>query len=183
MKIGFAGIGGIGSNVALFLARLGVDNKQINHFKIIDFDRVEQTNLNRQFYFIDQIGQNKTDALYNNLLRINSNLVVEKVQTLIDKQNIIDVIGDCDIIVEGFDKSEYKRLLVETFGNSDKLVVSASGISDYDIDNITIKKVGKKCFVVGDFSKDNHDYKLFSTKISIVAAMMTDIILQKGGFL
>ncbi|TDT71977.1 sulfur carrier protein ThiS adenylyltransferase [Hypnocyclicus thermotrophus] len=176
MKIGIAGAGGLGSNVAMNLVRTGVLN-----LKIIDFDRIEESNLNRQFYFYDQIGITKVEALKENLIRINNNLRIEIINEKIEKTNIKKLFEDCDIVIEAFDKDIYKKLFFNTFYNKKKLLVSASGVAGNTIDNLEIKKIGNS-FIVGDFQKGIDKHKTYSTKVSMVAAMMANIVLLEGGF-
>lgn len=177
MKIGILGAGGIGSNVAVNLVRSGVSN-----LKIADFDRIELSNLNRQFYFHDQIGKSKVETLKENLMRIEPNLEIEIIDEKIEKNNIKDLFSDCDILVEAFDKKEYKKLLVEEFYGSNKLIVSASGVAHHDIDDISTKKFGENLYVVGDFKKGIEEYKTYSPKVLIVASMMANIVMSKGGY-
>ncbi|WP_028856484.1 sulfur carrier protein ThiS adenylyltransferase ThiF [Psychrilyobacter atlanticus] len=177
MKIGILGAGGIGSNVAVNLVRSGVSN-----LKIADFDRIENSNLNRQFYFHDQIGKSKVEALRENLTRIAPNLEIEIIDKKIEKNNIKDLFFDCDILVEAFDKKEYKTLLVEEFYDSNKLIVSASGIAHHDTDNIHTKKFGENLYVVGDFKKGIDKYKTYSPKVLIVASIMANLVMNKGGY-
>ncbi|MDX1810028.1 MAG: sulfur carrier protein ThiS adenylyltransferase ThiF [Sulfurospirillaceae bacterium] len=172
--IGIAGAGGIGSNVAVNLIRSGVKK-----LKIVDFDRIEQSNLNRQFYFQDQIGRYKVEALKENLQRINPEAQIITLNTKIEEHNINDIFDDCDIIVEGFDKAQYKALLIEYFIETKSLIVSASGIADHDLEEIKVKKIKDNCYIIGDFKKDIKDFKTYSTKVSIVAAMMANIVLEK----
>ena len=177
MKIGILGAGGIGSNVALNLVRSGISN-----IKIVDFDRVDFSNLNRQFYFYDQIGRLKVEALKENLIRIAPNVKIEIIDTKIDKSNIKNLFDDCNILVEAFDKKEYKKLLIENFYNPNKLIVTASGIAHHDIDDISTRKFGKNIYVVGDFKKGIEQYKTYSPKVLIVASIMANIVMNKGGY-
>lgn len=177
MKVGIAGLGGLGSNVAMNLVRSGVKN-----LKIIDFDKIEQSNLNRQFYFQDQIGIYKSDALEINLKRIDPFLNIEKKVLKINEDNVYETFKDCDIIVEGFDNKHCKKILLEAFSLSGKLIVSANGIADYDLDKIEIKNYGKSIYVVGDFEKDIENFSTYSAKVSYITAIMSNIVLEKGGF-
>jgi len=172
MKIGIAGVGGIGSNVAMNLVRAGIKNLQI-----IDFDKVDQSNLNRQFYFNNQIGQIKVEALKENLLRINPDLKIEILNLKLEKKNMYEILKENDVIVEGFDKKEYKKDILEVFSDTDKIVVSASGIADNDIEKIKVKKIGNT-YVIGDFKKDVAEYDNYFPKINIIASMMSDVILR-----
>ena len=133
MKIGIAGAGGIGSNVAVHLVRSGVES-----IKIADFDRIEKSNLNRQFYFYDQIGMYKSEAVKLNLDRIGSSTKIESVNIKIEAENIEELFNDCDIVVEAFDKKEYKRILVELLGAKGKRIVSASGIGGTECHTVTL---------------------------------------------
>lgn len=177
MKIGILGAGGIGSNVAVNLVRSGISN-----LKIADFDRIDLSNLNRQFYFHDQIGRPKVEVLRENLVRIVPDLEIEIIDKKIEKNNIKDLFDDCDILVEAFDRKEYKKLLIEEFYNSNKLIVSASGIAHHDLDDIQTKKFGENLYVVGDFKKGIDKYKTYSPKVLVVASMMADLVMNKGGY-
>jgi sulfur carrier protein ThiS adenylyltransferase len=106
-KIGIAGAGGLGSNAAGMLVRTG-----FKQFKIVDFDVVEPSNLNRQFYFWPQLGQKKVEALKENLRLINPDVHIEAVAERIEAQNIEAMFADCHIVVEAFDKPEYKKMPV-----------------------------------------------------------------------
>lgn len=182
IKIGIAGCGGIGSNVACHLVRTGID-----YLKFGDFDKIENSNLNRQFFFNHQIGLYKSKTLAENLLAINPKGTFEYEIIKFDRNNIKDFFEDCDIVVEAFDKKENKVMLIEELLPEKKIIVSASGIGHWDTDNITTKKMGKNLFIVGDFEKDADNYKTFSHKVGIVAALMAEIVLENsvlknGGF-
>lgn len=173
--IGIAGAGGLGSNCAVNLVRSGFKN-----FYIYDYDNVEISNLNRQFYFIDQIGEPKVFALEKNLKRINPeiNLVVKKIK--IEKENIKELFKDCNIIVEAFDLASYKKLIAEEFLNTDKLIVMASGLAGIgDSDKIIIKKINDNFFIVGDFDSEvSENKKAYSPRVTIAASKEADIILE-----
>lgn len=171
MKVGIAGIGGIGSNVVVNLVRSGVSS-----FLIVDFDRVEESNLNRQFYFADQIGSLKVDALSANLKRINPGVEIEKIATHIDRTNIEQIFTSCDVLVEGFDKQSDKKMFLEYLASTGKPIVSANGIAGDDLSSITKRKFGN-IVTVGDFTTDCKDAQLYSHKVIAVAAYMTEIIL------
>lgn len=178
MKIGIAGSGGIGSNVAVHLVRAGV-----KELKFGDFDVIEESNLNRQFYFKDQIGKYKAEMLYENLKRINPDGDFQYNIIKFERENIKEFFQDCDIIIEGFDKKEYKSMLVEELYPLGKLIISASGIASYDCKEIQIKEIGKNLYIVGDFQKDISCYKTYSHKVSVIAALMTEIALKRGGYI
>jgi len=126
IKIGIAGAGGLGSNAAFNLVRSGFCN-----FIIADFDIVSHSNLNRQFFFYNQVGEKKVSALSKNLLSINPNLNIKTYDEKIDENNIRTIFDNTDVIIEAFDKPEYKKLIIETYINSNKLIVAASGIAGF----------------------------------------------------
>ena len=172
MKIGIAGAGGIGSNVTLNLVRSGV-----KALRIVDFDCVEPSNLNRQFYFQDQIGRPKVEALRENLQRIRPDLEVEAIVVRVDESNCKSLFGDCDLVVEGFDKAAAKKMLMEALAG-DQLVVSASGVAGGSLDGIRWRRAGR-AHIVGDFVSDCVDWPLFSHKVVTVANHMSAFILKE----
>lgn len=170
MRVGIAGCGGIGSNVAMHLVRSNVGN-----LKLIDFDIIEQSNLNRQFYFKDQLGKYKSEALRENLLKIDERLEVEVFIEKIESENIDKIFKDCDIVVEAFDNKFYKKLLIEAC--KDKVIVSANGIAGRDLESLKYRKLGN-LHIVGDFYSDIEEYKTYSTKVMLVASIMANIVLD-----
>ena len=176
MKIGIAGVGGIGSNVAVNLVRSGIEA-----LKIIDFDRVERSNLNRQFYFHDQIGRLKVEALRENLQRIRPDLRVEAIAQRIDNLNCQALFADCNLIVEGFDRQADKKMLVEQ-ARREQIVVAACGIAGCALNTIREQQLGN-CFIIGDFVSDCAHAPLCAHKVLTVANHMTArILLQQGVF-
>ena len=127
-RVAIAGLGGLGSNVAISLARMGV-----GHLHIIDFDKVDITNLNRQQYFLKHIGMKKTDALYEELMEINPYLEIKKECVKVSEENIKNLFENDDIICEAFDLPEAKSMLINgVFENySNKIIVSGSGMAGY----------------------------------------------------
>ncbi len=113
MKVGIAGIGGIGSNAARHLAQAGLP-----HLIIVDFDRVEISNLNRQFYSINQAGKLKTLCLAQNLLGIFPDMMIETIDCRMEPGDALKVFFDCDIVVEGFDDKAAKKMLIEVLADS-----------------------------------------------------------------
>ena len=174
IKVGIAGAGGLGSNCAFNLVRSG-----FRKLKIVDFDIVEPANLNRQFYFIDQIGMPKVEALKKNLERINPDLELEIFQLKINAENIVELFGDCEVIVEAFDSVAGKTLLAEKFYSSGKLVVCASGLGGWgNTDEIKIRKVHPKFYMVGDMMTEVNSVPPISPRVNITAAKQADIVLD-----
>ena len=120
--VGIAGAGGLGSNCAMHLVRSGV-----RRLVIADFDRVAESNLNRQFFFADQIGCRKVEALGRNLRRIVPELELELHDSAVTAENAAGRFGRCDIVVEAFDSSAAKQMLIRTMLACGKTVVAASG--------------------------------------------------------
>ncbi len=172
MKIGIAGAGGIGSNVAFQLVRGG-----LNHLKIVDFDRIETSNLNRQFYFSDQVGAPKAATLEKNLMRIDPSARIETVQLKLDADNMAHTFADTDVVVEGFDGAEEKKILMERFAGTDKLVVSACGVAGLEIDDIVTRQVGN-VRIVGDFNTEAGSDNLYAPKVILVASIMSQIVFN-----
>ena len=174
IKIGIAGAGGLGSNCAFNLVRSGFKN-----FIISDFDNVELSNLNRQFYFFDQIGKSKVEALKENLKKINPDLTIELFNGRIEEDNILNVFKDCDIIVEAFDTAEYKKMLVEKILPTKILIVSASGICGYGkSDDIIVHQIKDNLSIIGDLKTSSDHFAPISPRINIAAAKQANVILE-----
>lgn len=147
-RVGIAGAGGLGSSVAIALARVGIG--QLN---IADFDVVEPSNLNRQQYFIDQIGMPKVIALRDNLQRINPATKINIYHQKVVPENLADFFGDVDILVEAFDGADQKAMLTNYFLATfpDKILVAASGIAGYETANsIRTTKISEHFYLCGD---------------------------------
>ncbi|WP_459838029.1 sulfur carrier protein ThiS adenylyltransferase ThiF [Halanaerobaculum tunisiense] len=175
VTIGIGGAGGLGSNCAFNLVRSGFKN-----FVIVDFDIIEYSNLNRQFYFRDQVGEKKVAALKKNLLQINSDLNLEIKDTKVTSQNTAQLFTSCDIVVEAFDQVTSKKLLAEKFMNSNKLLVSAAGLAGWgEGDDIKTKRVKENFYLVGDLETEvSEEVPPMSPKVNIAAAKQADIILN-----
>ena len=172
-RVGIAGCGGIGSNVAWMLARAG-----IRDFVLVDFDRIEASNLNRQFFFARQIGQPKAAALAENLLAINPNLRVQAHQLRLAAENVADIFCECDMVVEGFDGREAKKMLLESLPPH-LPVASACGIAGAELASVRTRRLGR-CRIVGDFATDCADAKLYSHKVACVAAHMAQYVIEEA---
>jgi len=147
-SVGIAGAGGLGSAVAVALARVGV-----GRLVVADFDVVEPSNLNRQQYFIDQIGLFKVEALACNLHRINPYVTVETHCLHLGPENIPAVFSGCRIVVEAFDRADMKAMLVNRVLESmpECTVVAASGVAGYGPNNsISTRRVSRRLYLTGD---------------------------------
>ncbi len=146
--VGIAGVGGLGSAVAIALTRTG-----IGRLVIADFDLVEPSNLNRQQYFLDQLGQPKVYALRDTLLRINPYVHVAACHLRLTTENVGEVFGAVDILVEAFDRADQKAMLVETFCTlfPDKPLVAGSGMAGFGPSNsVRTRSHGHNLYVCGD---------------------------------
>jgi sulfur carrier protein ThiS adenylyltransferase len=175
--IGIAGLGGLGSNVAVALARLGA-GKLI----VADFDLVEEGNLTRQHYFLDQIGRPKVDATLENLSRINPNTQIETHRVKLTPQNIPQIFAEADVIAECFDRPDQKQMLVETVLTKMQrhLVVSVSGLAGYGNSNaIKTTRISKRLTLVGDgVSAARPGTRLTAPRVGIAAYHQANAIAE-----
>lgn len=171
-KVVILGLGGLGSNIASMLARVGVGN-----LKLVDFDKVELSNLNRQFYNKTHIGLFKTDALKSELKLINPYLNFEILNLKITSQNLNFVLKDDFLICEAFDNADLKALLMDYASkNLDKYFVFGSGMGGYESSNsMKVKKFGTNCYICGDFSSKA---SLMAPKVVQCASMQANTILR-----
>ena len=179
-RVAIAGLGGLGSNVAYSLTRIGV-----GHLHLIDFDVVDITNLNRQQYFVEHLGMPKTDALESLLKKINPYLDIQTDCVRVTEDNIRELFGEWDIVCEAFDDPSAKAMLVngilECF--PEKKLVSASGMAGFGSSNsIVTKKVSDNFYLCGDrVSAPEYGRGLMAPRVAICAAheanMITRLIL------
>ena len=175
--VAVCGLGGLGSNIATALARAGV-GKLI----LIDFDRVDITNLHRQQYKASQIGCCKTEALAENIKEIAPYVSLELHTVKITEENIKELLSDADVICEAFDEAEAKAMLTETVLTEmrDKYLVAASGMAGlYDANSIKTRKVTSKFYLCGDGESDvSEGMGLISTRVMICAAHEAHAVLR-----
>ena len=175
-KVCILGLGGLGSNVAILLARSG-----IGYLKLVDFDIVEASNLNRQQYRISHIGMKKTEAIRTIIKEINPFVEVEILNKKIDRENILSIVGEVEIVVEAFDVAETKAMAIEELLiNGNKMLVSASGMAGIGSANeIITKKVRDNFYLVGDNYSDYEEYSgIMSTRVMICAAHQANVVLR-----
>ena len=173
-RIGIAGAGGLGSNCAHNLVRSG-----FKKFTIVDFDTITPSNLDRQFYFLDQVGKKKVDTLKINLCRINPELDIETEAVIITENNIKELFKDCHIVVECLDSAEGKGMLVNQLLPEGKFIVSASGLGGVgSSDEIKVHKIKENLVIIGDLRSDIKDRPALSPRVSIAAAKEADAVLE-----
>ncbi|MDD3652900.1 MAG: sulfur carrier protein ThiS adenylyltransferase ThiF [Desulfotomaculaceae bacterium] len=176
-KVAIAGLGGLGSNIAVMLARSGV-----GQLLLIDFDVVEPSNLNRQSYYISHLGLPKTVALKKQLGEINPFIKVETKQTKVTADNVEELFVGYDIICEAFDQPEAKSLLVNVA--LEQLpgikIVAASGMAGYDSANLikTVKPM-KNLYLCGDFENEARPGRgLLAPRVQICAGHQANMVLR-----
>ena len=176
-EVAVAGLGGLGSNVAVFLTRAGV-----GHLHLIDFDKVDMTNLNRQHYFISHLGMDKTEALKEQLLQINPWLDIETSCEKVTEENIPRLFQNAGIICEAFDRPENKAMLVngcrEFF--PEKPLVCASGMGGFGRSNdIVTRQVGRNFYLCGDGTSGIEEGQgLAAPRVALCAAHEANLILE-----
>jgi len=174
--IGIAGLGGLGSNVAISLARIG-----IGKLIIADFDIVEPSNLNRQQYFVEQLGTKKVEAITENLLKINPFVKIEGHSLKLTSENIPEIFKDCPIVAECFDKADQKQMLVETVLSKTKsIIVAVSGLGGWGNSNeIVTKKISNRVILVGDDSRGlESGFSLMAPRVAIAAGHQANAIVE-----
>ena len=175
--VAICGLGGLGSNIAVALARAG-----IGKLILIDFDCVDITNLHRQQYKANQIGRYKTDALAENLSEIAPYVEVETATATITEENFAHLLKDADVVCEAFDSAESKAMLVN--GILEKLpqcyLVAASGMAGMDTPNtIKTRKVMKRFYLCGDETSDVADtIGLVAPRVMLCAAHQAHTVLR-----
>lgn len=174
--VGIAGAGGLGSNCAVALARVG-----IGKLIIADFDVVSESNLNRQYYFKDQLGVKKVFALKENIYRINPDVIIDAHDIKLNEQNIVSLYKDCNVIVEAFDLAEMKKMLIETCISElpNIPLVIGLGMAGYG-DNNSIKcRKNASIFICGDEKSEiSEQNPPIAPRVAIVANMQANMVLE-----
>lgn len=176
-RVAVCGLGGLGSNIAIALARAGV-----GHLHLIDFDRVDLTNLNRQQYAVGQLGQYKTDALRETLSLVSPYCDVTCDTIQVTEENLPDLLKAEDYICEAFDRAEAKAMLVsgvlEHF--PEKYLVAGSGLAGLGSANtIQTRRISKRFYLCGDGTSDSSvGLGLVASRVLVCAAHEANMILR-----
>lgn len=176
-RVAVCGLGGLGSNIAIALARAGV-----GHLHLIDFDRVDLTNLNRQQYAVGQLGQYKTDALRETLSLVSPYCDVTCDTVRVTDENLPDLLRNEDYICEAFDRAEAKAMLVsgvlEHF--PEKYLVAGSGLAGLGSANtIQTRRVSQRFYLCGDGTSDSSmGLGLVASRVLVCAAHEANMILR-----
>lgn len=176
-RVAVAGLGGLGSNIAIMLARTG-----IGHLHLIDFDVVEPSNLNRQQYLIEHLGMYKTEAMKEQLSRMNPYIEVTVDRVRIDADNCRQLLAEDDIICEAFDSAEAKAILVEQIlcNFPHKKLICASGMAGFGPSGtIQTKKINHQLYICGDgVSEAGPGQGLMAPRVTICAAHQANMALR-----
>lgn len=176
-RVGIAGLGGLGSQAAVALCRIGV-----GELVLADFDIVEPSNLNRQQYFVDQLGMPKVEALSQTLRRINPHTSLKLHNIKLDPENIPGIFKGCAVVVEAFDRADQKAMLAETVlgGMEGVWVVAASGVAGYEPSgDIGCHRIGARFFVVGDLTREaKPGTGLMAPRVGVAAHAQANLVLR-----
>ena len=174
--VGIAGAGGLGSNCAIALARVG-----IGKIIISDFDIVDETNLNRQYFFRNQLGIKKVIALKENILKIDPTIEILTNDLKLDQTNFPEIYKECDVIVEAFDLAEMKQMLIETCITNfpDKPIVLGLGMAGYGKNNLIKFRQSENLYICGDEQSEIGINKTpLAPRVGMVANMQANTVLE-----
>ena len=175
-SVGIAGAGGLGSNAAVALARAG-----IVRLILVDFDKIEESNLDRQYYFLNQVGKIKVEALKDNIKRINSAVKVEIFNQKLEKGSMEKPFHDVDIVIEALDNAETKTEFIEEIllKLPGKPIVAASGVTGYgNSDRIVTKRFGLLYMCYDEQAKSSEDDVLLAPRVCLMANWEADLALE-----
>lgn len=176
-RVAIAGLGGLGSNIAVMLTRIGV-----GHLLLVDFDIVEPSNLNRQSYYIRHLGMPKTQALKEQLQEINPFIQIETRTVRVEEHNVTELFSTYDILCEAFDKPDAKAMLVSTglAKLSEVKIVAASGMAGFASSNlIRTSKPLERLYLCGDLENGaGIGTGLMAPRVQICAGHQANMILR-----
>jgi sulfur carrier protein ThiS adenylyltransferase len=176
-SVAIAGLGGLGSNIAVSLARSGV-----GHLFLVDFDVVDVTNLNRQMYTIPHLGMPKTQAMREILNRINPWLDIQMQQIRVTAENARELFAGWPIVCEAFDRPDQKAMLVGSLLSQcpDTIVVSGNGMAGLgDANDIRTQQKLRRLYVCGDDTTESAPGAgLMAPRVAICAGHQANKVLQ-----
>jgi len=175
-SVGIAGLGGLGSNAAIALARAG-----IGRLVLVDFDKIEESNLTRQYYFLDQIGKPKTIALQDNIKKINPSVLIDVYNEKLMKGSMEIRFRNVDVVIEALDTAETKVAFIEEILTKlpDKPIVAASGVSGYGhSDRISTKNLGKLFLCYDENARSSDEDILVAPRVGIMANWEANLALE-----
>jgi len=175
-SVGIAGIGGLGSNAAIALVRAG-----IGRLVLVDFDKVEESNLDRQYYFLDQIGKQKVDVIKENIRRIDPNVKVETYDLKLERGSMAKPFKDVDVVIEALDKAVTKTEFIEEIllNLPEKPIVAASGVAGYGhSERIVTKKLGKLNICYDEYALSSENDILMAPRVCLMANWEANLALE-----
>lgn len=176
-SVAICGLGGLGSNVAIHLARCGV-----GRLHLLDFDRVDLPNINRQQYRLDQIGTPKAEALRDELRDFAPYINIVTDQVKLTPENIPELLKDDEYIVEAFDKADQKAMLCNVVLEElpEAVLIAGSGMAGYGKSNeIQSRRVSSRFYICGDGETGLEQAgTLFSPRVAICAAHQANLVIQ-----
>ena len=174
--IGIAGIGGLGSNAAVSLARAG-----IGRLVLVDFDKVEKSNLGRQYYFLDDIGKSKVDSLTKIIKKLNTEVDIVTHNLRLEKGQMEKPFKDVDVVIEALDKAETKTIFIEEILSKlpEKPIIAASGVAGYGhSERITTKRLGNLFMCYDELAKSSDDDVLMAPRVILMANWEANLALE-----
>ena len=172
-RVGIAGAGGLGSNVAMLLVRSGIQN-----LVVVDHDRVDASNLNRQCYWPEDVGSFKVEALHRRLLTLEPSLICSTRAETVTPATACAIFAGCDAVVEALDEAESKASLCQALLAQTFFVVGASGIGGYGLPPLTVRRVGASFVCVGDFQSAVGDsLPPLAPRVMQAAALQADAVI------
>jgi sulfur carrier protein ThiS adenylyltransferase len=175
-SVGIAGLGGLGSNAAVALARAG-----IGRLVLVDFDKVEEKNLTRQYYFLDQIGKLKTTALQENIKNINPEVKIEAHNIKLEKGSMEKPFTDVNVVIEALDKAETKATFIDEILTKlpNTAVVAASGVAGYGhSDRVTTKYLGNLFMCYDENALSSDEDVLMAPRVALMANWEANLALE-----
>jgi sulfur carrier protein ThiS adenylyltransferase len=175
-SVGIAGLGGLGSNLAMALARVGV-----GRLVLVDFDVVERKNLSRQAYSVDQVGMRKTEAMAHNIAAANPDVRIDIHDLKLDEGHMVGPFGDVDAVVEALDNAETKAAFIEEIllKLPDKPLVAASGVAGYgNSDRVSTKRTGNLYLVSDDTAPSSDDGMLLAPRVGLFAYWQANTVIE-----
>lgn len=173
VKVGIAGVGGLGSNVAFMLARSG-----IQQFTLVDYDTVDASNLNRQAFFPEDVGFSKVEALARHLRRLDNELAIDMHNVELTRDNAAALFSGCTVVIEALDDASAKAMLFESIVPTGVLYVGASGLAGWGGPPMEVRRVGENAVIVGDFQTGVGDsLPPLAPRVMQAAAMQADQVL------
>ena len=175
-SVGIAGIGGLGSNASIALARAG-----IGRLVLVDFDKVDINNLDRQYYFLDQIGQLKVNAMKENIRRIDPKIKVEAYNLKLKRGSMYYPFKDIDVVIEALDEASIKTEFIEEIllNLPEKPIVAASGVTGYGhSDRIVTKRLGNLYLCYDKYAISSKDDVIMAPRVCLIANWEANLAIE-----